>query len=149
VSVPALLGVSVCEPLVASDPLQLPDAVQLVAWVDDQVMVVELPAWMELEARVSVGAAGAGSTSSATLFEPVLPAESAQLSVKLSLPAVDAAVTDWLPLPGSAPLQPPVAVQLDAFALAQVSVTVPPGAMLASLEESAGVTMAVSAWMKP
>lgn len=146
---PALLGVSVCVPLVASVPLQLPDAVQLLALVEAQVMVVELPAWMELEASVSVGAEGAACTSSATLFEPVSPAESVHISVKVSLPAVDDAVTDWLPLAASVPLQPPEALQLDAFAVAQVSVTAPPGAMLAALADSAGVTIAVSAWMKP
>jgi uncharacterized radical SAM superfamily protein len=39
-------------------PLQLPEAVQLVASADDQVIVVELPAITELAASVSVGAAG-------------------------------------------------------------------------------------------
>src|SRR5271163_1267763 len=42
-SVAAAAGVSVCEPLVASAPLQLPDAVQPVASAEDQVIVVEPP----------------------------------------------------------------------------------------------------------
>jgi hypothetical protein len=39
-------------------PLQLPEAVQLVAFVDDQVIFVELPITIEVAASVSVGAAG-------------------------------------------------------------------------------------------
>jgi hypothetical protein len=48
----------VFEPLVASVPPQLPEAVQLVASMDDQVRVVELPTATDFAASVSVGAAG-------------------------------------------------------------------------------------------
>jgi hypothetical protein len=60
VSVPTAVGLTVWEPLVATAPPQLPDAVQPEAFEEDQVIVVEAPLTMELEARVSVGAAGGG-----------------------------------------------------------------------------------------
>jgi predicted membrane-bound mannosyltransferase len=47
-------------PLVAIVPLQVPDAVQLVALTDDHINVVEAPNTMEVAANVSVGAAGGG-----------------------------------------------------------------------------------------
>ncbi len=59
VSVPLVVGVRVCEPLVAIAPLQLPDPVQPVVLAEDQLMVVELPLTMELAASDRVGAAGA------------------------------------------------------------------------------------------
>jgi hypothetical protein len=60
VSAPAAVGLIVWEPLVAKAPDQLPDAVQPVAFEEDQVIVVEPPLTMELDARVKVGAAGGG-----------------------------------------------------------------------------------------
>lgn len=58
---PAAVGVSVALPLVACVPLQLPDAVQLVASIDDQVSVVELPRGMDVAASTSVGTTNAAS----------------------------------------------------------------------------------------
>lgn len=49
-------------PLVASVPLQLPDAVQAAALTEDQVMVVEAPAAIDDDAKVRVGGAGGGAT---------------------------------------------------------------------------------------
>jgi hypothetical protein len=46
-------------PLVASVPLQLPDAVQLVAPTEDHAMVVDLPTATDEDARVKFGFAGA------------------------------------------------------------------------------------------
>jgi hypothetical protein len=63
VSVPIAVGLTVWEPLVASVPDQLPDAVQLEAFEEDQVMVVEVPLTMVFEARVNVGAAGGGGVT--------------------------------------------------------------------------------------
>jgi hypothetical protein len=54
--VPTIAGVIVWLPDAASVPLQLPDAVQLVAFAELQVMVVGLPTWTEVDASVSVGA---------------------------------------------------------------------------------------------
>jgi hypothetical protein len=51
-------------PLVASVPVQLPLAVQLVALTDDQEIVVELPTATDVAASVSVGAAGTTVESS-------------------------------------------------------------------------------------
>jgi hypothetical protein len=60
VSVPVPVGVMVCEPLAGKLPDQLPDAVQFEAFEEDQVIVVDPPVTIELEARVKVGAAGTG-----------------------------------------------------------------------------------------
>jgi hypothetical protein len=45
-------------PLVAILPLHAPDAVQLCAFDDDQVNMVDAPSVMELDANVSVGVGG-------------------------------------------------------------------------------------------
>ena len=59
VSDPTAVGLTVCEPLLAKGPDQLPDAVQpSEVLTDDHVSVVELPVTMEVDARVSVGAGG-------------------------------------------------------------------------------------------
>jgi hypothetical protein len=63
VSVPLAVGVTVCEPLVASVPLQLPLAVQLVASVDDQVSVAVLPTAIDDADSVSVGVGGGASVT--------------------------------------------------------------------------------------
>ena len=48
-------------PLAASVPLQEPDAVQLVAFGDDQVIVVGLPTAIAVLDKLSVGVVGIGS----------------------------------------------------------------------------------------
>lgn len=63
---PVVVGVSVFVPLVANVPVQPPDAVQLVAFTDDQVMAVELPRAMDVAAKLSVGAAGGTLTVNVT-----------------------------------------------------------------------------------
>jgi hypothetical protein len=45
-------------PLAASVPLHAPDAVQLVAFTEDQASVVELPTATDAEPSVNVGATG-------------------------------------------------------------------------------------------
>ena len=57
-SVPTAVGVNVWLPVLAWAPDQLPEAVQPWLFAEDQVSVVELPIVMELDASVSVGAAG-------------------------------------------------------------------------------------------
>ena len=59
VSVPTAAGFTVCVPLLAKAPVQLPEAVQPVVFAEDQVIVVEPPVTMEVEPRESVGTAGA------------------------------------------------------------------------------------------
>ena len=63
VSVPVVVGVKVWLPLAASVPLQEPDAVQLVAVGDDQVIVVVLPTAIAVADRLSVGVVGTGSVT--------------------------------------------------------------------------------------
>lgn len=75
-----MVSFRVCEPLVASAPLQLPDAVQPVASVEDQVIVVELPTTMDVAASVTVGAAGGGVTVKATALAADAPIELMQRS---------------------------------------------------------------------
>lgn len=58
VAVPTVAGVTVCVPLVATLPLQLPDAVQLFALNEDHVRVVVLPVATEDAADEIAGAPG-------------------------------------------------------------------------------------------
>src|SRR5580658_6706818 len=66
VSVPALAAVIVLLPLAARVPVQLPDAVQLMAFKEDQVIVVEAPVAIEGAPSVSEGAPGGISASAAS-----------------------------------------------------------------------------------
>ncbi len=59
-------------PLVGSEPLQLPDAVQLVALVDDQVRVVEVPSVIELDESVRVGADGGCRALTVSVADPAV-----------------------------------------------------------------------------
>jgi hypothetical protein len=68
-------------PLVASVPLQLPDAVQLVALTEDQVIVVELPEAMELAANVRAGATGGATAVTVTELFAEVPLALIQVSV--------------------------------------------------------------------
>jgi hypothetical protein len=79
VSVPVAVGVTVWLPLVASVPLQLPEAVQLVAFVETQVKVAVLPTTIEVaEAdREAVGVA----TTRLTVVAAEEPAPFAHCSV--------------------------------------------------------------------
>ena len=61
------MGVSVWVPFAASAPLQLPDAVQLVALLDDQVIVVDAPKTIDAAPNVKVGAAGAEPVAQVTV----------------------------------------------------------------------------------
>ena len=80
VLVPAAAGVRFCVPLVAIVPLQLPDPVQLVAFTEDQVMVVELPTVTDVAANVRVGAAGGALTAKVTVLGVDVPMALAQVS---------------------------------------------------------------------
>jgi hypothetical protein len=115
VSEPAAVGVIVWVPLLARVPVQLPDAVQLVAPVEDQVIVVEFPTVIEVAAKVSVGAAGAGGAVTAKTTETavVVPSTLLQTREYVSDPT-SAGVRTWLPLVGNGPLQLPDALQLAA-----------------------------------
>jgi hypothetical protein len=122
--VPAAVGVSVLVPLIASAPVQLPDAVQPVALLDDQVIVVDAPTAIDLAAKVRLGTAGgaAAVTVRVAVAATELPPAFVQVSVYLSVPAaLGVSVCD--PLAFSAPLQSPDAVQAVAVRDDQVMVT--------------------------
>jgi len=58
--------VTVVLPLVACDPVQAPDAVQLVVLMDDHVKVVVAPGAIEVLASFRVGAPGASVANAAS-----------------------------------------------------------------------------------
>lgn len=80
VSVPVSVGVSVWVPVVASVPLHAPEAVQLVALVEDQVILVELPRSIEVGVRVRVGAVGGAVTVKVSVLVAEEPSALAQVS---------------------------------------------------------------------
>jgi len=92
VSVPPAVGVRVWLPLTGNVPLQLPEAVQLAAYAEDQVIVDDWPKLMELALRARVGAAGATSVKFTDVVADV-PAALEQVSVK-ELDPVPPTVTD-------------------------------------------------------
>ena len=56
---PAEAGLRFSVPLVATVPLQFPDAVHMMALLDDQVIVVDVPAAIDVLPKVRLGVAGA------------------------------------------------------------------------------------------
>ena len=80
---PATLGFGTKLPLVGCVPLQLPDAVQLVAVGELQVIVVDLPTATELDASVRVGVAGGAPEVAKTVAVLVadVPAAPVQVNV--------------------------------------------------------------------
>ena len=116
------------EPLVALAPDHAPEAVQLVASVEDQVSVEAPPLVTEVGLAVSdtVGTGGGGGAPvTVTVADALaLPPAPVQLRMKLLL-AVSAPV-DWLPGVALVPDQPPEAVQEVALVEDQVSVEAPP-----------------------
>ena len=80
VSVPPTVGVNVKLPLAPNVPLQLPDAVQLAAFGEDQEIVDDWPRSMALVLSVSDGAAGATSVK-LTEFDADKPAAFTHVSV--------------------------------------------------------------------
>lgn len=114
-----------CVPLVALAPLQPFEAAQLVAFVELQLSVEELPLVTDvgLAVRVTVGAGTGAVTVTETVLLAVPPAPvqvSAKLLFELSAPV------DWLPLVDFVPLQSPEAVQPVALVELQVSVEADP-----------------------
>lgn len=124
------------EPALARLPLQPPDAVQVVALVLLQVSCVAPPLMRLAGLAVSV-TVGAGVVT-VTVAEPVVvPPGPEQASENVVLPLRTAL---WaLPLVALEPLQPPVALQVVALALLQVSWVVPPLSRLVGLAVSVTV----------
>jgi hypothetical protein len=120
-----------CDPLIASAPLQAPDAVQAVALVELQVSVDALPleTLAGLALKDTVGAGGADTVTVADCEAE--PPDPVQVRVNFVV-AVSAGVA-CEPAVGSAPLQPPEAVQAVAFVDDQVSAEVAPLLIVAGL----------------
>jgi hypothetical protein len=114
-----------CDPDVAWDPDQSPDAAQDWALLECQVRVAAWPEVMVLglTCKETMGAAGAIVTVVDWVALPNSPTQVNSNSVE-----VDRAPVDALPLVGFAPLQPPEAVQEVAFAAFQVKIDAAPTA---------------------
>jgi hypothetical protein len=110
-------------PLIASAPVQPPEAVHAVALVELQVSVEALPAATMVGLAVSV-AVGTGFTVIAVVAAALVPPGPVQLNEKEEF-FVSAPVLR-LPPAGSAPLQPPEAVHEVALVELHVSVEAPP-----------------------
>jgi hypothetical protein len=120
-------------PDTGSLPLQAPLAVHAVAFVEDQVRIETEPTVPELGVAVSVtvgaGVAAAATSKSTVALAVLTPL---QLKVYASSPRV-LEVTLSVPDVASLPLQAPLAVQLLAFAVDQVSKACCPGAIVPGL----------------
>ncbi len=130
---------------------------QLVALVEDQARVVELPTSTEVEPSVRVGVAGAVPEYTGRTADPLadVPKAFVQLSVYVCVPAA-VGVSTRLPLAACVPLQLtetplplPDAVQLVASIDVHVSVAVEPSSIDGTDSDRVGTTSAVSAWMNP
>ena len=140
-----------CDPLVASLPLHPPEAVQAVAFVDDQDRVELLPLAMLLGLALKL-TVGAGEATVTVADCAALPPAPVQASVYVAF-ALSAPV-DWEPLVAWLPDQPPEALQEVAFVVVQVKVELPPLTMelglAVRLTVGAGVaevTEIVAAWV--
>ena len=121
---PVAVGVIETLPLGPNVPAQpemaafeLPDATQLVALVDDQVIEVVEYAGMEVTPRLSAGVAGAVNAGVAVKVTEVgadAPPRLLQVNVKVSVPTA-VGVMGCVPLVFCAPLQPPDAAQFVAL----------------------------------
>ena len=112
---PIAVGVMAWLPLVASFPLQLPEAAQLVALTEDHTSVVACPTATEFNASDKLGAAGGVPKVAMSVADPAaeVPNALVQVNVYVVVPAT-AGVSVTLPLVVCAPLQLPDAVQLVA-----------------------------------
>jgi hypothetical protein len=115
-----------CDPLVASLPLQPPEALQDVAFLDDQDSVELLPLAMVLGLALKL-TVGAGEVTVTVADCAALPPAPVQVSVYVAF-AVRAPV-DWEPLVAWLPDQPPEAVHEVAFVVDQLRVELLPLAM--------------------
>jgi len=122
-------------PLVALVPLQPPEAVQLVALVELQ-MSVEAPPLLTLVGLAVSVTVGADATVTVTV-SLALPSRPVQVNPKLVV-AANAPVS-CVPLVGLLPLQPPEALQLDAFVELHAKAGVPPFSTVVGLAASVTV----------
>ncbi len=134
-------------PLVALAPVQPPLAVQVVAFVDDHVRLVDDPVVTDggVAVNVTMGNTGAVTVTDA-LADPDPPVPE-HVNVKLAL-AVSAAEVS-VPLVALAPVQPPLAVQDVALVLDQVSAVVAPVVTLAGMADRVTVGAGTGAGVEP
>jgi len=113
------------EPLGDSDPLQPPEAVQDVAFVDDQFKIEPPPlaTVVGFAVKATVGAGGLTETVADCVALPPPP-----VHVRLYVALAVSAPVAYVPLIGSVPDQAPEAVQDVAFVDAQDKIELPPPA---------------------
>ena len=137
------------EPLVGSLPLQPPEAMQDVAWVEFQINVALAPLAIVLGFAVKL-TVGSGCVTDTVADCEALPPVPVQVSVKVVL--AFSVPVDCVPLAARLPLQPPLAVQEVVFDEDQVKVEALPAttALGFALIETAGAaadTVIVAAWV--
>ena len=145
--VAALSAPVVALPLVVSAPLQPPDAVHALAFVELQVSAAAAPLTTAAGLAVSAIVGGGAATAVTVTVEiaGLVPEAPSQVSVKLVV-ALSGPVLA-LPFVGSAPLQPPEAVHAVAFAELHVSAAALPicTVMGFAFSVAVGVTAIVTA----
>ncbi len=119
----ALIAPVDCEPLKALPPDHAPEAVQVLAWLDNQVSVEERPEFTVLGFAVSCTTAAWLETVTVAdcVAEPPGPVQVSSYSVVLV-----SAPVGHVPLTATAPFHPPDAVQLVAFAAFHVKLELAP-----------------------
>jgi hypothetical protein len=110
-------------PLAGRAPLQAPDALHAVAFVELHVSVEAPPLTTVVGAALSVAVGGAAMLT-VTVATGLAPPGSVHVSEKV-VSAVSAPVV-WVPLTANGPLQPPEAVQAVASVELQVNTDAPP-----------------------
>jgi len=137
------------DPLVGSLPLQPPDAVQEVAFVDDHVSVAAAPLLtvLGLAEKATVGAGVVTVTVTDCAALPPVP-----LHVRVYVEVLVSAPVDCEPLVGSEPDHAPEAVQEVALVADQLNVELPPlatdvGLALKVTTGPGALTVTVADWV--
>jgi hypothetical protein len=147
----ALSGPVLVVPLLATAPVQAPEAEQLVTLVDDQVSVAAPPGAMLLGVAVSATVGVGGGVTVTVTDCAALPPGPVQVSVNRAL-AVSVPVGAE-PLGALAPLHPPLAVQASASVDDQDRVDEPLNSTVVGEADSVtlgvggGLTLTVTLWL--
>jgi hypothetical protein len=126
-------------PLVARGPVQAPDAVHDVAFVDDQVIVAAPPAAIVAGFAAIVAVGREESELTITVVETGVELPPAPLQLSVNVDAARRLLTTSLPLVARDPAQAPVAVQAVALVDDQVNVVEPPAVTTAGFAEIVAV----------
>jgi len=117
------------DPLVATVPLQPPEAVQEVALLADQIKLVPLPldTVLGVATKLTVGAAAAAGAAAATVMVADCVATAPPLvQVRVYVALLPSAAVAWEPLADFVPDQAPEATQFWARVLFHCNMAVPP-----------------------